>query len=209
MTDDTTLDNFPFVDLDSYQSVDAYRTGFATGAAPNWITTSITGGGAVTYQTTDGGRAQVRTGTGATDDTAIVQFAADIVPQNHDLLVLTVYTEGPHEWQVLSNQTRFRADTNNNIRLMREYDYLNYTGTNYRTPFKDYTNGPIEQKIVWDIEQDRAWALTGGLSTNIHAPVSEDPALSYDVDFLMVSTKDTTADRVVYLYGAELELYNR
>lgn len=209
MTNATILDNFPFVDLDSYQSVDEYSTGFATGAAPDWLITSATGGGSVTYQTTNGGRAHVQTGTVAVGDTTTVQFAADIVPQNHDLLVVTVYTEGAHEWQVLANQTRVRADVNNNIRLMREYDYLNFTGTNYRTPFKDYMNSPIEQKLVWDVERDRAWALTGGLSTNIHAPVAEDPALSYDIEFLMVSTKDTTVNRSVYLYGAELELYNR
>lgn len=206
---ETNLDNFPLVRLDELRRVGHYETDFLTGK-PGWITELTTGGASISYSTARGGYAQINTGTAAVNDNATLRFSTQIVPANYDLIIMRVEIEGEHNSALAQNRSQFFGTVSGNtINAMRDYDYLNISGVNVATAQKTWTDGPIEQHIVWDVHNDRAWSLVGGLITPLHTNLPIDDTITYNSNFLYFRTNDTTADRICRLFGAELSLYHR
>lgn len=204
------FDNFPLVNLDEYRRVGHYETDFLRAAKPEWITEATSGDASISYNNSRGGYALVTIGPTSVDDYGALRFGASVSPANYDVVVLRVNVEGRHDASIAQNRTTMVGQTSgNSINAMRDYDYLNFAGSNEDLPEKNWDDGPIEQYIVWDVERDRAFSLVGGLASTLRSPVGIDPEDDYTINFLHYQTKDTTTTRFGRLFGAELSLYSR
>lgn len=204
------FDNFPLINLDEYRRVGHYDASFTDGTKPAWLTEFTSGGATISYSTDRSGYAQINTGTTAVNDSGALRFPVRLTPADYDVIVIRTEVEGVHSSALVQNRTNISGQTSGgSINLMRDYDYLNFAGTTVDLPLKNWDDGPIESHIVWDLERDRAWALVGGLASQIRSPVGQEPNDEYLVNVFYFQTRDIAADRIGRLFSAEISLYNR
>lgn len=204
----------PLLDIEEYREVDRYSTGFVNGTKPDWMHENVIGDGSVTYETDEGGRARLSTGTTSKGDGVRLEFgsssgAAPITPSEYSAVVMTATTKGSADGTLVDHESRWLADGSNKIHLLRQFGNWQ-DGTNMLTiPDKDHENDRVTVVLVWDVERSRAYTVLGGQVSVLSDPMPAEPTLPYPVEILRWQTEDTAADREAYLYDASMTFYSR
>lgn len=217
ISDLTAIEEYPL--LSGYRKVTEYATGFERGVQPDWLVNNVTGGGSVTYETTDSGRARINTGTSATGDGAEIQIGADgsgveIDFDEYDAILLETVSQSTDDRATLDqHQSVLYGSGSANIAVSRKNDEViidNSGVTSYNNAAKDRTAVPIRETIIWDIAHEELRVLVGGMMSEVIA-YSDVPAPSegYLVVPHKLLTADTSADREAYLYNMRFALYEQ
>lgn len=203
--------------LDGYRKVSDYATGFETGEQPDWMVNNSSGG-TITYETTNGGRARINTGTASTGDNAEIQFGSggssvSITPDNYDAIrIETTVSAADPDSTIEEFVTQFYNSPGNILKLSYGGDFLRTAngggGTNHQAPVKDHQTGPIRNQLIWDIKADTVVALIGGMATaEVDVSATPNASLSFIPIIFKLGTSDTSADREAYLHSAKMEFY--
>lgn len=202
-----------------YEKAKSIQHGFMGGLA-SWMTEDITGGGSLTTEATNGGRAVASTGTTAEGDGSGIdldpitpdtgQFDAvglnvtfnlnSAATTEGDAVVLIGFFESSNIHRVFHqvnhpwNPHAFRVSVS---------DSDTYHDTRVNLP-----TDVVESELVWDVSNDElihryqdtfAARVSGGLP---------DPTLDYEPT-IGIDTKNTSSDMVMNIYDVELSYYNR
>lgn len=199
-----------------YSLVGHYQSGFQTGEQPDFIAETTTGGGSVSYETADGGRARLATGTSATGDGAELVFGGaggnvPVSPDEFDAVVLTVLLSGTTDGALVDCRSGFRNDASNRLYYLRDSDTLNEGGDTLAAPERSYSGHRIMEHYVIDTlndgSADEAYSVVGGMPSQINSPVASDTGLDYEAVFIEFRTADTTADRGLSVYFVAMDFF--
>ncbi len=204
------------INFEEYELVKNYETGFVRGQQPDWIYEDIAGG-STTYQTDDGGRVKLSTGTGGSGEGVDLQFgikgssASTINFSNFDAFLIDTVINGEDDKSLFSTLIHHYIDGDNNFYMYIDTEdeletKVGGTGHDGNLPFADYGNKKIRTTVVGDVLNDNMWGLRGGM---VSQKVPTPNFASANLNLPKFTTADTTADRVLYVYYISLKLFQK
>lgn len=190
---------------------------FADGEQPSWLTEDTTGG-SISYESANGGRAVLSTGTGAIDDLARLKtepINVDVFDAVMLKLTFAFNDVGSDDENVVS-QIQFRDDDesdtvahkigNNNPDRRHTIEISgNGNELNENTRIAS-SEKPLTSELLWDVSDDvvlHRYQDTFARRVSIPSDTQPDEALEYEGDILIL-TKDTASDREMFIYQIEL-----
>lgn len=197
--------------IETAREVGRYQADFINGRQPDWLHVNASGSGDVTFETNDGGRARVETGTGSNGSGAVLSFGdadsgpTNVVPNQYDVIVLQVWTRAPSNgvW----NHTTFSHSDGKDLRSARDGGTYRDGGTNFNLPQKNWNDKPVRQTIVLEVKDRRSYCLTGGMTTSPADPTEAALGDGYQIEFFSLHTNDTSTNHVGHLYSADLRFF--
>lgn len=196
-----------------------YEANFTRGQEPDWIFSDVIGGGSVNYQTDNGGRAKIDTGTSSTGDGGNLRFGnsgSGVVPidlDGIDVFVCSCLVEMDTDDGSVARGATNISQASDQFQIKRTFSLIRVIGdstTDYNTPDKDWSSNAIRTTFVFDIRNNEAYTITGGMISEV--ATSDLPDVSADeffVSLLKFTTQDTTSNRTAYLYHANVSGFSR
>lgn len=143
-----------------YQPVDELVIPFDSGSKPSNVSEVTSGGGSISYQTTEGGYAQLSTGTTSTGDGA--EILTDLIsPGDFDAISVSMVFDAPSGTSIETNTqsfVQFVGQTDGWIQHWLSRQYIESSdGSNTENPDTMRVNDdelPQRTTILWDISDE-------------------------------------------------------
>jgi len=200
---------------DNYEVVKSQQTGFLSGTLPDWLNDSSVGGGSVSVESTNGGRAVLSTGTQSVDDEGKIESNQIEVYPFDAVLVQTTFKVNTDPNTAASDVCGFQSGDANNYFVHRVIDgsgaddniVLVKNGTTDFEKTREMSNQQdrLTSQLLWDVTDDKIiHRYQDSFATQIVTSIPASDANSY-ITKHNIQTKDTTADRELYIYEIKIE----
>lgn len=196
----------------NYEEIKSQESAFLSGTEPAWLETDTTGNATVSFESRNGGRAVMNTGSGSTGDYARVQTKPLNLDQ-YDAVSLSI-TYQLTQSSLGQNDATIYQWMQNDLDNYALVDHSNGSftvldgGNKQGEPTQKYTiDGPlIRSKLLLDFVDGVQIHRLNNKFANKAELSNPNPSLDYNL-MLSIDTEDTSADRILNLYDFEVSFY--
>ncbi|QLH80995.1 hypothetical protein [Halosimplex pelagicum] len=204
--------------FDNYRLVKSSRTNFLTGSLPDWLIDGSRGGGSITAESENGGRAVLSSGTQSTGDEAKLE-TNDLDPGPFDgMYMRSVVRHGgavsnPRASSDICGWRGPNGDNNilhrvyvTNLSEQRNTITIERNGSTTLAGTRAWTDDlhTLESELLWDTTDGRILHRFQDAFAQEVTSVQPDLSSNFFRGKINVLTNDTEVDRVMYVYEVEI-----
>lgn len=197
--------------------VQSLSTGFLDGSLPSWLTTAGAGTVTINDAGSNGGYAELDTGTASNGDKARLQFANPYQPDAHDGVILTAeMTFSSNIADEMLGLLQIEQPDGNAVQAWVQHDTYDHSlrtnvdGAEFGNQLtKLDSTQRHEYRLIWYVGRGEVEVIIDGIvgARVTDGSILPDPSLSY-LPEVLADTQDQTETRTANVFNIGLEYFN-